>query len=74
MNPSFNNRISPSGNTVQASVMFGVEVCIDGAYGGICDVGWDDRDARVACNEVGFTEGELLIIMAMWISPAALLS
>ena len=31
-----------------------VEVCINGTYGVICDDGWDDQDAAVACNRLGF--------------------
>ena len=27
-----------------------VVVCVDGAYQPICDIGWDDNDARVACT------------------------
>ena len=30
------------------------EICINGTYGAICDSGWDERDARVACNQLGF--------------------
>lgn len=26
-----------------------VIVCVSGAYQPICDIGWDDNDARVAC-------------------------
>ena len=32
-----------------------VEVCINGTFGAICDVGWDQLDAQVACREFGFT-------------------
>ena len=31
-----------------------VEVCINGTFGAICDVGWDQLDAQVACRELGF--------------------
>ena len=31
------------------------EICINGTYGAICDSGWDDRDARVACRQLGFS-------------------
>ena len=30
-----------------------VEVCINGTFGAICDVGWDELDAQVACREFG---------------------
>ena len=33
-----------------------VEVCFNGTYQSICDVGWDDEDAQLVCNFVGFAE------------------
>ena len=27
-----------------------VEICLSGTYYAICDEGWDDRDAQVACR------------------------
>ena len=31
-----------------------VEVCMDGVYGAICDIGWDDLDAEVICRSMGY--------------------
>ena len=43
----------------EVTLMSGLEICLGGVYGGICDDDtWDDRDARVACNQFGYTGGE----------------
>ncbi len=32
-----------------------VEVCVGGRYGSICHDSWDNRDASVVCNQLGFS-------------------
>ena len=32
-----------------------VEVCVGGSYGTICIDSWDDRDASVVCQQLGFS-------------------
>ena len=29
-----------------------VEVCINGIYHSICNIGWDNHDAQVVCNQI----------------------
>ena len=31
-----------------------VQIYQSGQWGGVCGTGWDDRDARVTCRELGF--------------------
>ena len=33
-----------------------VEICINGTYIAICDQGWDDVEAQLVCNAVGYGE------------------
>lgn len=32
-----------------------VEVCADGVYGAVCNYQWDNREASVACGQLGFS-------------------
>ena len=33
-----------------------VEVCQGGKWKTVCNRGWDDREARVVCRQLGFAE------------------
>lgn len=34
-----------------------VEVCINEKWGTVCDRGWRNNDARVACRQLGYNGG-----------------
>ena len=31
-----------------------IKICVNGVWSFICDSGWSDNDARVACAQAGF--------------------
>ena len=31
-----------------------VEICYDGVWGSVCDSSWNDRDAAIVCQQMGF--------------------
>ena len=35
-----------------------VEVCENNVWGTVCDLGWDDQDAEIACRSAGFYWGK----------------
>ena len=32
-----------------------VDVCVNGSYSAVCDTGFDDLDAAVGCNSLGYS-------------------
>ena len=41
---------------IDQTVEANVEICINGTFVAICDVGWGDKEAQLACNALGYTE------------------
>ena len=39
-----------------------VEVCNSNIWGLVSDLGWTDGDARVVCNQLGYSGGSMLIV------------
>ena len=41
-----------------------VEICLNSHWGRVCRNGWDNKDAAVVCNQLGYgTEGKCLKII-----------
>ena len=36
---------------LQDSVMGPIEICVDGLYESLCDIGWDQLGAQALCNQ-----------------------
>ena len=41
-----------------------VEICCDGVWGTVCNNGWDERDATVVCNLLGFGQPGIILIIS----------
>ena len=54
-------RLASSTQSVD-SVIGRVEICVNGTWGTICSDFWENIDASVVCNHLGYTEYGLLIL------------
>lgn len=51
-------RISGVSSLLEGSI----EICINNSYGSVCDDFWDIQDARVACRQLGFSNGTCVCV------------
>ena len=44
------NQVTSNSSDGQVAFEGHIEICISGTYYAVCDEGWDDQDAEVACR------------------------
>ena len=55
---TFNRTEGSFGRNGEYTFTARVDVCYNGTFGSICDIGWDEEDARVFCgNELAQSTG-----------------
>ena len=47
-----------------------VQISQHGQWGGVCGTGWDDRDARVTCRELGYPYAKVRKTLSSFLPPA----
>ena len=47
-----------------------VQISQHGQWGGVCGTGWDDRDARVTCRELGYPYAKVRKTLSSFLLPA----
>lgn len=50
--PAFSLRLRDGANNREGRL----EICVNNTWGTVCDDGWGNLDARVACRQLGFSE------------------
>ena len=58
-----------AGNDTSTTRSGRLELCLNNAWGTVCDTSFDDSDAAVACSQViGFTRGDTgLLVLSLLI-------
>ena len=52
-----------------------IEICVDGQYESLCDIGWDEVDAQAFCRQqVRFDAGKQLKDLSLSLSLSFLIS